>query len=73
MASPNDKQWTNFTGGKATADVRKITVQIQDALLETLSVSTKNEDVSITPFTLKGKVLLVQLYLTPQTIPLNPL
>lgn len=47
MISVHDKEWTDYIGGKAPADVRKISVQLPDSLLKTLSVLTTNENISI--------------------------
>lgn len=58
MTLVHDKKWTDYMGGKAAADVRKISVQVPDALLNTLSVITTNEDISIAPLTLSGNITL---------------
>lgn len=34
MAAVNDKEWTDFIGKKASLDVRKILLQVPDALLK---------------------------------------
>lgn len=47
MASASDKEWTDYIGGKTSAEYRKILLQIPDALLDTLTLSTTNEDISL--------------------------
>lgn len=58
MISVHDKEWTDYIGGKAPADVRKISVQLPDSLLKTLSVLTTNENISIASLTLTGDISL---------------
>lgn len=58
MTSANNKEWTDFIGGKVSADVRKISVQLPDALLDNLSIATTNEDISITTLKLNESVSL---------------
>ena len=47
MVSASDKEWTDYVGGKPSAEDRKIVLQIPDALLDTLTLSTTNEDISL--------------------------
>ena len=47
MTSASDKEWTDYIGGKASAEARKILLQIPDTLLENLTLSTTNENVVI--------------------------
>ena len=58
VTAVNDKEWTDFIGGKAPEDVRVLSVQVPDTLLHTLSISTTNEDISIEPLTLTGSAVL---------------
>ena len=58
MTSVHDKEWTDYIGGKASADVRKISVQLPDSLLKTLSILTTNENISMSPLTLTGDISL---------------
>lgn len=51
------KDWTDFIGGKASADVRKIIIQVPKTLLDVLSISTTNEDISIVPLTIQKAML----------------
>lgn len=43
MASAGDKEWKDYIGGKPSAEKRKISLQIPDALLENLTLSTTVE------------------------------
>ena len=47
MVSASDKEWTDYIGGKPSAEDRKIVLQIPNALLDTLTLSTTNEDISL--------------------------
>lgn len=58
MTAINDKEWTDFIGKKPSLEVRKILLQVPDALLENLKISTTNEAISIASLTLTGDVLL---------------
>lgn len=56
MTSTSDKEWTDYIGGKASAENRKILLQIPDALLENLTLSTTNEDVSLPVLAVTGSI-----------------
>lgn len=56
MASANDKEWTDYIGGKPSVEDRKIVLQIPDTLLDNLSLSTTNEDVSLPVLAVKGSI-----------------
>ena len=56
MASASDKDWTDYIGGKPSAEDRKIALQIPDALLENLTLSTTNEDVTLSALAVTGSV-----------------
>ena len=45
MTSASDKEWTDYIGVKPSAEDRKISLQIPDALLDNLTLSTTNEDI----------------------------
>lgn len=47
IESAGGKDWTDYIGGKPSAENRKILLQIPDALLDTLTLSTTNEDISL--------------------------
>lgn len=56
MASASDKEWTDYIGGKPSVEDRKIVLQIPDTLLDNLSLSTTNEDVSLPALAVKGSI-----------------
>lgn len=58
MTAASNKKWTDFIGRKAAAEVRKISIQLPDAQLKTLSVSTTNENISVAPLTLTENIML---------------
>ena len=45
MTAAGGKDWTDFIGGKPSAENRKISLQIPDASLDTLTLSTTNEEI----------------------------
>lgn len=51
MTSASSKDWTDYIGGKPSAENRKIFLQIPDALLDALTLSTTNENISLPAFT----------------------
>lgn len=58
MTAETNKNWTDYIGGKATVDKRTISLQIPEALLASLSLSTTNEDISLPALTVADQVLL---------------
>ena len=56
MASASDKEWTDYIGGKPSAENRKISLQIPDALLESLTLSTTNEDITLSALAVTGSI-----------------
>ena len=56
MTSASNKEWTDFIGGKASAEDRKIVLQIPDTLLENLTLSTTNENISLPALTVTESV-----------------
>lgn len=52
MTSANDKQWTDYIGGKSATSSRKISLQLPTSLLTTLNLSTTNEDISLPSLTI---------------------
>ena len=58
MASTSDKEWTDYIGGKPSAENRKISLQISDALLDTLTLSTTNEDITLSALTVTGSITI---------------
>lgn len=58
MTSASDKAWTDFIGGKPSAEDRKISLQIPNALLENLTLSTTNEDITLPALAVTGSITL---------------
>ena len=56
MVSVNDKEWTDYIGVKPSAEDRKISLQIPDALLENLTLSTTNEDITLSALAVTGSI-----------------
>lgn len=56
MTSASSKEWTDYVGGKASAEDREIVLQIPNTLLDSLSLSTTNEDVLLPTLTVKGSI-----------------
>lgn len=56
MISANNKEWTDYIGRKPSAENRKISLQIPDKLLDTLILSTTNENISLPTLTVKGNI-----------------
>lgn len=47
MTNASNKEWADYIGGKPPAEDRKIILQIPDALIESLALSTTNENISL--------------------------
>lgn len=58
MTSAGHKEWTDYVGTKPSAENRKISLQIPDALLNTLTLSTTNEDISLPALAVTGSISL---------------
>ena len=58
MTSASDKDWTDYVGVKASADDRKISLQIPEGFLENLTLSTTNEDITLSPLAVTGSINL---------------
>lgn len=56
MTSASNKDWTDYIGGKPSAENRKISLQIPDALLENLTLSTTNEDITLSALAVTGSI-----------------
>lgn len=56
MASVNNKDWIDYIGKKPSAEHRKISLQIPDALLDALTLSTTNEDISLPALAITGSI-----------------
>ncbi len=58
MTSSNNKEWKDYIGGKTAEVNREILLEIPDAAISNLTISTTNETISISPLTLLGNVSL---------------
>ena len=56
MASASDKEWTDYIGGKPSAENRKISLQIPDAFLDALTLSTTNEDITLSALSVNKSI-----------------
>ena len=56
MTSASNKEWTDYIGVKASAENRKIFLQIPDALLKNLTLSTTNEDIKLSALAVTGSM-----------------
>ena len=56
MTSASNKEWTDYIGVKPSAEDRKISLQIPDALLESLTLSTTNEDITLSALAVTGSI-----------------
>lgn len=49
MNITDSKEWSDYIGGKASSDARKITLKVPNGDLDSLSISTTNEDITLAP------------------------
>ena len=56
MTSASNKEWTDYIGVNPLAEDRKISLQVPDALLESLTLSTTNEDVTLPALAVTGSI-----------------
>lgn len=56
MTSASNKEWTDYIGFKPDDEYRKILLQIPDALLENLTLSTTNEDITLSDLAVTGSI-----------------
>ena len=56
MSSASDKEWTDYIGGKPSVENRKISLQIPDTLLENLTLSTTNENITLSALAVTGSI-----------------
>lgn len=54
MTSVSNKDWTDYIGGMPSLQNRKIILQIPNSLLETLTLSTTNENISLSALAIIG-------------------
>ncbi len=58
MITQNNKSWTDFIGGKPSEEYRTIRLELPQGLLDSLDLSTTNEDLSVPAMSLAGSVSL---------------
>ena len=56
MKNASNKNWTEYIGVKSSDENRKIFLQIPDALLNTLTLSATNEDISLPALAVTGSI-----------------
>lgn len=56
MTNESNKEWTDYIGFKPAAENRKISLQIPNAMLENLTLSTTNEDITLSALAVTGSV-----------------
>ena len=56
MVGASDKEWTDYIGVKPSAANRKISLQIPDKFLENLTLSTTNEDITLSSLAVTGRI-----------------
>lgn len=58
MTAENSKEWKDYVGSKSEEDVRKISLQIPDALLSKLKIATTNEEIMLSELNVKGDIII---------------
>lgn len=53
-----NKEWTDYIGEGTPEDARKVSLQVPEDLLESLTLSTTNEDITLPALTVTGEVSL---------------
>ena len=56
MVNASNKEWTDYIGGNPSAEDRKIVLQVPTALLDTVILSTTNEDVFLPVLAVTGSI-----------------
>ena len=56
MVNAGNKEWTDYIGGTPSAEDRKIVLQVPTALLDTVILSTTNEDVFLPVLAVTGSI-----------------
>ncbi len=54
----SDKDLSDYVGGKPSDEDRKISIQIPDSMLDSLAISTTNEDISLEAMAVNGSISL---------------
>ena len=58
MTSASDKAWNDYIGGKPAAEGRRIRLEIPDGLLENVTLSTTNENITLPALAVTGEIRL---------------
>ena len=58
MTGATDKSWIDYIGLAPSAEYRKIVLQVPDAMLENLTITTTNEDITLPSLSVTGSVSL---------------
>ena len=58
VTAESNKTWTDFIGLKPSEEDREIYLRVPDALLDTLNISTTNEDIALSELSVEGKISL---------------
>ena len=58
MTAKNNKEWTDFIGGKADQSLRTIQLQLPEAMLSSLDITTTNEDVTLPSLALSQDIAI---------------
>lgn len=58
MTGVSDKGLSDYVGGKPSDEDRKISIQIPDSMLDSLAISTTNEDISLEALAVNGSISL---------------
>lgn len=56
MTSASDKKWTDYIGGKPASENKKISLRIPNDLLENLTLSATNEDITLSALAVSGSI-----------------
>ena len=57
MTITDNKEWSDYIGGKAPDDIRRINLKVPDGVLNSLSISTTNEDITLAPVNISSVAL----------------
>lgn len=52
MTAADSKEWSDYIGGKAPSEARRITLYVPDEALGSLSISNTNEDIVLAPLSI---------------------
>ncbi len=58
VTGASDKELSDYVGGKPSDDDRRISIQIPDSMLDSLTISTTNEDISLDALSVNGGISL---------------